>query len=97
MPPTSRSKPCLRPAATCSSFAAARKPSSSAWLRQILAHVLSHEIRRYRGTQQREIGREVSLEQSLAKSSQRLGDMLAARDRRPASRPCGTSRRSCWL
>ena len=48
-----------------------------AWLRQILAHVLSHEIRRYRGTRQREIGREVSVEQSLAQSSQRLGNMLA--------------------
>ena len=55
-----------------------------AWLRQILAHVLSHEIRRFRGTQQRDIGREVSLEQSLAQSSQRLGDMLAVSGSSPS-------------
>jgi RNA polymerase sigma-70 factor, ECF subfamily len=47
------------------------------WLRQILAHVLGHEMRRYRGTKQRDIGREVSLEESLLQSSQRLGGMLA--------------------
>jgi RNA polymerase sigma-70 factor (ECF subfamily) len=55
----------------------------AAWLRQILAHVLAHEIRRYRGTQQRDLAREVSLEQSLAQSSQRLGAVLAA----PGSSP----------
>jgi RNA polymerase sigma-70 factor (ECF subfamily) len=49
-----------------------------AWLRQILAHVLAHEIRRYHGTQQRDVDRELSLDQALAESSQRLGDMLAA-------------------
>jgi RNA polymerase sigma-70 factor (ECF subfamily) len=54
-----------------------------AWLRQVLAHVLGHEFRRYAGTQQRDVTREVSLEQSLAQSSQRLGDMLAA----PGSSP----------
>ena len=54
-----------------------------AWLRQILAHVLAHEIRRYHGTQQRDVDREVSLDQALAQSSQRLGDMLAA----PGSSP----------
>ena len=55
-----------------------------AWLRQILAHVLGHEFRRYAGTQQRDVGREVSLEQSLAQSSQRLGDMLAASGSSPS-------------
>ncbi len=54
-----------------------------AWLRQILAHVLAHEIRRYHGTRQRDVDREVSLDQALAQSSQRLGDMLAA----PGSSP----------
>jgi RNA polymerase sigma-70 factor (ECF subfamily) len=48
-----------------------------AWLRRILAHVLGHEMRRYRGTKQRDIGREVSLEESLLESSQRLGALLA--------------------
>ena len=55
-----------------------------AWLRQVLAHVLGHEFRRYAGTQQRDVGREVSLEQSLAQSSQRLGDMLAASGSSPS-------------
>jgi RNA polymerase sigma-70 factor (ECF subfamily) len=54
-----------------------------AWLRQILAHVLAHEVRRYRGTQGRDLDREISLEQALAWSSQRLGDVLAA----PGSSP----------
>lgn len=48
-----------------------------AWLRQILAHVLAHEIRRYHGTQRRDLSREVSLERSLAQSSLRLGAILA--------------------
>src|SRR6266481_5691391 len=34
----------------------------AAWLRQVLAHVLAHEVRRYHGTQQRDLAREVSLE-----------------------------------
>jgi RNA polymerase sigma-70 factor (ECF subfamily) len=55
----------------------------AAWLRQILAHVLAHEIRRYQGTGQRDLSREVSLEQELAESSQRLGQALAA----PGSSP----------
>lgn len=49
-----------------------------AWLRQILAHVLAHEVRRYAGTQKRDIAREVSLDQELSVASQRLGDLLAA-------------------
>ena len=57
-----------------------------AWLRRILAHVLAHEVRRYRGTQQRDLAREVSLEQSLAQSSQRLGDLLAASTPSPSQR-----------
>ena len=55
----------------------------TAWLRQILVHVLAHEARRYAGTQQRAIDREVSLEQQLAESSQRLASVLAA----PVSSP----------
>ena len=56
-----------------------------AWLRQVLAHVLAHEIRRYRGTQQRDVGREVSLDQSLAQSATRLRNMLVA----PGTSPSG--------
>jgi RNA polymerase sigma-70 factor (ECF subfamily) len=55
-----------------------------AWLRQVLAHVLGHAFRRYAGTQQRDLAREVSLEQSLAQSSQRLDDMLAASGSSPS-------------
>ena len=60
-----------------------------AWLRQILAHVLGHEFRRYVGTQQRDVGREVSLEQSLAESSALLGNMLSFNRHiaEPAGRP----------
>jgi RNA polymerase sigma-70 factor (ECF subfamily) len=57
-----------------------------AWLRQILAHVLAHEIRRYHGTQQRDLDREVSLEDALAQSSQRLGTMLADSGPSPSAR-----------
>jgi RNA polymerase sigma-70 factor (ECF subfamily) len=64
-------------------FRGQTEPELAAWLRQILAHVLAHEIRRYRGTQQRDLVREVSLEQALAESSQRLGGLLAA----PGSSP----------
>ncbi len=49
-----------------------------AWLREVLAHALAHEVRRYRGTRARDAGREVSLEQELAESSQRLDSLLAA-------------------
>lgn len=50
----------------------------AAWLRQILGHVLAHEIRRYQGTQKRDLNREVSLDQELTGVSQRLGDLLPA-------------------
>ena len=55
-----------------------------AWLRRILAHVISHEVRRYRGTQQRDIQREVSLEAALEQSSLRLRELLAAKDTSPS-------------
>jgi RNA polymerase sigma-70 factor (ECF subfamily) len=59
-----------------------------AWLRQILARVLTHERRRYHGTQQRDPAREVSLEQALAQSSQRLGNVLAASGSSPSQQAC---------
>ena len=46
------------------------------WLRQILAHVLLHEVRHFAGTHRRDLGREVSLEQALAESSRRLGQAI---------------------
>jgi RNA polymerase sigma-70 factor (ECF subfamily) len=62
----------------------------AAWLRQILARVLLHEIRRYGGTQRRDLAREVSLEHALAESSQRLAAALAA----PGSSPSGHAART---
>lgn len=48
-----------------------------AWLRTILAHVLAHEFRRYRGTQKRDVTQEVSLNHSLQHSSAWLSEALA--------------------
>jgi RNA polymerase sigma-70 factor (ECF subfamily) len=58
----------------------------TAWLRQILARVLAHEMRRYEGTRRRDLDREVSLEEALAQSSLRLKDMLAAPGSSPSQR-----------
>jgi RNA polymerase sigma-70 factor (ECF subfamily) len=55
-----------------------------AWLRQVLAHALAHEMRRHAGTEQRDLSREVSLEQELAESSRRLGAVLAAEQSSPS-------------
>lgn len=66
-------------------FRGQTEPELLAWLRQILAHVLAHEIRRYHGTQQRDVDREVSLEEALAQSSQRLGNVLAMSGSSPSA------------
>jgi RNA polymerase sigma-70 factor, ECF subfamily len=55
-----------------------------AWLRQILAHALGHELRRFKGTHQRDTDREVSIDRALAQSSSRFGEMLAAPDSSPS-------------
>ena len=68
----------------------------AAWLRQILAHVLLHEVRRYGGAQRRAIGREVSLEEALAESSRQLGEALAAPGSSPSAAPAGTSWSCAW-
>jgi RNA polymerase sigma-70 factor, ECF subfamily len=64
-------------------FRGSTEAELAAWLRQILAHVLLHEMRRFGGAQRRDVDREVSLEQALAESSRRLGNALAA----PGSSP----------
>lgn len=56
------------------------------WLRQILAHVLAHEARRYHGTQKRDAGREVSLDADLSSSSQRLAVLIAASTASPSQK-----------
>ena len=65
-------------------FAGHQRQELLAWLRQILARVLGHEVRRYRGTKKRDIAKERSLEQSIASSSQLLGQMLAADGHSPS-------------
>lgn len=60
-----------------------------AWLRQILAHRLAHAAREFASTRKRDVRREVSLEESLAQSSQRLGAILAA----PGPSPSGEAAR----
>jgi RNA polymerase sigma-70 factor (ECF subfamily) len=56
-----------------------------AWLRQVLAHVLAHQIRRYHGTQQRDISKEISLEEALIRSSLCLQQMLVSTGPSPSS------------
>ncbi len=58
-------------------FRGSTEAELTAWLRQILAHALAHEFRRYRGTAKRDIAQEVSLDAALAQSSQQLGSLLA--------------------
>ena len=58
-------------------FRGEHEPQRLAWLRKILAHQLAHLRRRYAGTQKRDVGREVSLEASLAQTTRRLGQLLA--------------------
>ena len=63
-----------------------------AWLRQVLAHVLGHEIRRYKGTRRRDIGRELSLDQSLEQSATRLGNLLVAPESSPSAKAARNER-----
>lgn len=67
-------------------FRGSSEAEFAAWLRQILAHALAHEIRRYAGTQKRDLGRERSLDETLSEASQRLGDMLPGSGTAPGQR-----------
>jgi RNA polymerase sigma-70 factor (ECF subfamily) len=57
-----------------------------AWLRQILAHVLAHEVRRFHGAGKRDVALEVSLDQDLTRSSMRLNAILADAASSPSQR-----------
>ena len=59
-------------------FRGTDEPQRLGWLRQILAHQLAHLARHYAGTKQRDISREVQLENSLATSAGRLQQMSIA-------------------
>lgn len=65
-------------------FRGSEEPQRLAWLRQILAHQLAHLARHYGGTQKRDVGREVSIDQSLCQSAQRLDALLPASDPSPS-------------
>lgn len=67
------------------SFRGASKQEMAAWLRQILARNLAHALRDHqRG--KRDVRRELSLQDSLERSSARMVDLLSAGDVGPAQR-----------
>jgi RNA polymerase sigma-70 factor, ECF subfamily len=63
---------------SASKFRGSTDAERIAWLRKILAHVLAHEVRQYRGTRKRALDREMSIERSLAKSSRQMNAVLAS-------------------
>ena len=65
-------------------FRGTEEPQRLAWLRQILAHQLAHLARHYGGTQKRHVAREVSIDQTLCQSAQRLDALLPAGDPSPS-------------
>lgn len=69
-------------------FRGQTKNELAAWLKQILVHALAHEVRRYRGAQQRDVKLEVSLQQRIDESSRRLGDILADTATSPSEAAC---------
>jgi len=68
------------------SFEGESEAELAAWLRKILAHVLAHEVRRFRGTKKRDIAREQSLDRQLEQTATRFRASMAATDPSPSSR-----------
>lgn len=56
----------------------------AAWLRQILARVLAHQVRDLKNTGKRDVGREISLDAALVSSSNSLGEFLAGQGTSPS-------------
>jgi RNA polymerase sigma-70 factor (ECF subfamily) len=65
-------------------FRGATEPELAAWLRQILASRLTNLVRRYRGTQARDVRLERMLGDELDQSSQALGAGLVADQSTPS-------------
>lgn len=57
-----------------------------AWLRTILGRVIAREIRKYHGTQKRNVEIEHSLERSICQSSVMLGNVIASETASPSVR-----------
>lgn len=57
-----------------------------AWLRQILAHAMGRQLREHLGTKKRDMRQDVSIEQQLTQSSQRLDAILSSNDSSPSDR-----------
>ncbi len=73
---------------------AEEEPQRLAWLRQILAHQLAHQVRHYEGTAMRSIEREQSLQDSLDQSAARLDTLLPSRDPSPSSQAVASEQRA---
>jgi RNA polymerase sigma-70 factor (ECF subfamily) len=65
-------------------FRGATEAELAQWLRQILAGTLSHLIRRYRGTQARDVRLERRLADELERSSRTLDGALVAKQSSPS-------------
>jgi RNA polymerase sigma-70 factor, ECF subfamily len=62
------------------------EPELAAWLRGILAGCLAHLVRRYYGTQARDVRLERTLEDEIGQSSQAVGQSLIAAGSSPSGR-----------
>src|SRR5262245_12305563 len=67
-------------------FRGETEPEFTAWLRQILATCLAHLVRRYYGTQARDVRLERMLEDDLVQSSQAIDRGLIAEQSSPSQR-----------
>jgi RNA polymerase sigma-70 factor (ECF subfamily) len=67
-------------------FRGESEPELAAWLRSILATRLAHLVRRYFGTQARDMQLELALEDELGQSSRALDLGLAAKQSTPSQR-----------
>lgn len=75
---------CLMAARDLPQFRGETEAEFVAWLRQILANTGAAMIRKYKGTQSRNVGREWRFERQLDRSSTALGRLLAAPESSPS-------------
>jgi RNA polymerase sigma-70 factor (ECF subfamily) len=75
---------CLMAARDLPQFRGETEAEFVAWLRAILANTGAAMVRRFRGTQSRNVGREWRFEQQLDRSSVALGRLAAAPDVSPS-------------